>query len=142
MIMQWQQHCRIHNAFVIPPNHISLISGIFQTLAYYLGFFHLKWMVFVISALIVFSSIGEMISWIISPARGLKQAALTGTLPKFFTKNNQNGMPSNVLILQAVIVTVVCLAFTLFKSAELTWYLLLKSAFARLPDVSKNQKWY
>ncbi len=111
-------------AFVIPPNHISLISGIFQTLAYYLGFFHLKWMVFVISALIVFSSIGEMISWIISPARGLQQAALTGTLPKFFTKNNKNGMPSNVLILQAVIVTVVCLAFTLFKSVNDIYWLL------------------
>lgn len=111
-------------AFVIPQQQIGLTTGIFQTFAYYLDAFHLKWLVIVMSVLVIFASIGEMINWIISPARGLQQAAQTGTLPTILAKNNKHGMPANVLILQAILVSVVCLAFTLFKSMNNIYWLL------------------
>lgn len=111
-------------AFVIPATKISLIAGIFEMLKYYLAHFHLMWLVFILSVLIVFSSLGEMINWIISPARGLQQAAMSGDLPKLFTRINSHGMPAPVLIAQAIIVTLVCLAFTLFKTVNDIYWLL------------------
>src|SRR3990167_4634530 len=91
-------------AFVIPQKQIGLTTGIFQTLEYYLDAFHLKYLVGLISMLVVLASVGEMINWIISPARGLQQAAQTGTLPHALAKNNQHGMPASILILQAILV--------------------------------------
>lgn len=111
-------------AYVIPSNKISLISGIFEMLSFYLKHFHLAWAVFIISILIVFASLGEMINWIVSPARGLQQAAETGNLPAFFAKENKHGMPAHILILQAIIVTIVCVLFTLFKSVNDIYWLL------------------
>ncbi|HLB57070.1 MAG TPA: APC family permease [Coxiellaceae bacterium] len=111
-------------AFVIPQKQIGLTTGIFQTFAYYLDAFHLKNWIYILSALVVLASIGEMINWIISPARGLQQAAQTGTLPKKLAENNKHGMPANVLILQAILVSVVCLAFTLFKTMNDIYWLL------------------
>ena len=111
-------------AFVIPQNQIGLTTGIFQTFAYYLDAFHLKWLVGIMSILVVFASVGEMINWIISPARGLQQAAQTGTLPKFLAKNNEHGMPGHVLVIQAILVTLVCLCFTLFKTMNDIYWLL------------------
>lgn len=111
-------------AFVIPQKQIGLTTGIFQTFAYYLDAFHLKDWLYVMSALVVLASIGEMINWIISPARGLQQAAQSGALPKVFAKNNKHGMPMNILIAQAVLVSLVCLSFTLFKTMNDIYWLL------------------
>lgn len=111
-------------ALVIPQKQIGLTTGIFQTFEYYLDAFHLNDLVFILCGLVVLASIGEMINWIISPARGLQQAAETGTLPKSLAKNNKQGMPANVLILQAILVSLVCLAFTLFKSMNDIYWLL------------------
>ncbi|MCX7125144.1 MAG: APC family permease, partial [Gammaproteobacteria bacterium] len=94
-------------AFVIPQKQIGLTTGIFQTFEYYLSAFHLNWLVIIMSVLVVFASVGEMINWIISPARGLQQAAMTGTLPKFLAKNNEHGMPGHVLVMQAILVSLV-----------------------------------
>lgn len=111
-------------AIVIPQKQIGLTTGIFQTFEYYLDAFHLKSWVYIIGALIVLASLGEMMNWIISPARGLQQAAENGNLPKIFAKNNAHGMPANIIILQAVLVSAVCLAFTLFKSINNIYWLL------------------
>src|SRR3990167_1041321 len=111
-------------AFVIPQKQIGLTTGIIQTFAYYLNAFHLNWLVIIMSVLVVFASIGEMINWIISPAKGLQQAAQSGSLPKVLAENNKQDMPANVLILQAILVSAVCLAFTLFKSMNDIYWLL------------------
>ncbi len=104
-------------AIVIPSNQIGLISGIFQALHYYLAAFHLNWLVWIISFLIVLSTLGELVNWITSPARGLQQAAQTGSLPKLLTKNNAHGMPAPVLILQAIIVSLVCIGFAIIPNS-------------------------
>jgi amino acid transporter len=111
-------------AFVIPQQQIGLTTGIFQTFNYYLEAFHLNWLEYILCGLIVLASIGEMINWIISPARGLQQAAQTGTLPKFLAENNEHGMPGYVLVIQAILVSITCLAFTLFKSVNDIYWLL------------------
>ncbi|EKD78067.1 MAG: hypothetical protein ACD_42C00056G0006 [uncultured bacterium] len=111
-------------ALVIPQEQIGLTTGIFQTFQYYLTAFHLKWLVVIMSVLVIFASIGEMINWIISPARGMQQAAETGNLPALFSKNNKHDMPAHILILQAILVSLVCLAFVLFKSVNDIYWLL------------------
>lgn len=111
-------------AFVTPEKDIGLTTGIFQTFQYYLDAFHLNWLVVIMCVLVIFASVGEMINWIISPARGLQQAAQSGDLPKMFSKSNEHGMPANVLILQAILVSLVCLTFTLFKTMNDIYWLL------------------
>ena len=111
-------------ALVIPQKQIGLTTGIFQTFEFYFNDYHLHWVVLILGFLVVCASIGEMINWIISPARGLQQAAQTGNLPKFFSKNNAHEMPSHVLVVQAILVSFVCLAFALFPSINNVYWLL------------------
>src|SRR6185312_5554436 len=67
---------------------------------------------------------GNMTSWIISPAKGLLQAAESGYLPKFLTKKNNRGVASHLIITQAVLVSIVCLAFLLMPSVNGSYWLL------------------
>lgn len=96
-------------AFVVPVEEINLISGVMQVFASFFKAFGLESLTSVMAILIVMGSMGTMINWLISPAKGLLHAAEYGFLPPFFTQKNAAGAPSNILLLQAVLVTFFCL---------------------------------
>lgn len=111
-------------AFVLPKDQINLVSGIMQAFTNFFSAYHLSWFIPVITAMLLIGSMGNMVSWIISPAKSLLFAAQDGYLPKILAKQNKNGVASNLLILQAVIVTFVCLAFLLMPSVNGSYWLL------------------
>ncbi len=100
-------------AFVLPNKEINLVSGVMQVFTSFFEAFGLRALIPVLTLLIVTGSIGTMINWLISPAKGLLHAAEFGFLPSFFTRKNRAGIAYNILIAQAVIVTLVCLIFLL-----------------------------
>lgn len=111
-------------ALVLPKNEINLVSGVMQAFTNFFVSYHLGWFVPVITILLLVGSIGSMTSWIISPAKSLLFAANDGYLPEFLSKKNKHDVSSNLLIMQAVIVTLVCLAFLLMPSVNGSYWLL------------------
>jgi glutamate:GABA antiporter len=100
-------------AFVLPEKEINLISGVMQMFSSFFKAFGLQALTPVVTLLIVIGSTGTMINWLISPAKGLLHAAEFGFLPPFFTRKNKAGVASNILLAQAVLVTLFCLVFLL-----------------------------
>jgi amino acid transporter len=111
-------------AFVLPANQINLVNGVMQAFTQFFDAYHLTWILPIITVMLVIGSLGSMISWIISPAKGLLQAAEDGYLPSFLCKKNKYEVASNLLFVQAVLVSVVCLAFLLMPSVNGSYWLL------------------
>jgi amino acid transporter len=111
-------------AVVIPPGEIRLVDGIMQTFSQFFNAFHMPWFIPVLTVLIIIGSVGNMINWLISPAKGLLQAAEHKFLPPFFSKTNVHGVPVNLLLIQAVLVTLFCLAFILMPSINAFYWFL------------------
>jgi amino acid transporter len=111
-------------ALVLPANKINLVDGVMEAFSNFFAVYHMSWLIPVITAMLLIGSLGGMISWIISPAKGLLQAAESGYLPKFLSKQNKHHVASNLLITQAVLVTFVCLAFLLMPSVNGSYWLL------------------
>lgn len=111
-------------AMVLPYKQINLVNGTIQTFSYFLSAYHLSWLTPILTLLLVIGSIGGMISWVISPVKGLSQAAQQGFLPAFLQQENRQGVPGNLLIVQAVLVSLVCLVFLLFPSANGSYWFL------------------
>jgi glutamate:GABA antiporter len=111
-------------AYVLPRDQISLVVGVMQAITDFLNSYHLHWMISIIAVMIFVGSLGSMINWIISPARGLLQAAELGYLPKFLQKTNKYGASSNMLLTQAVLVSFVCVAFLFMPSVNGSYWLL------------------
>ncbi len=111
-------------AFVLPVNEISLVGGVMQAFSHFFAVWHLEWMVPVMTVMLLAGSLGGVTSWIISPARGLMQAAEHGFLPTFLTHRNQHGVAHRLLVLQALLVTAVCLAFLLMPDVNGSYWLL------------------
>jgi amino acid transporter len=111
-------------AFVLPYDKINLVNGTIQTFAYFLEAYHLTWLTPVLTSLLVIGSLGGIISWVISPIKGLAQAANHGFLPPFFNKQNTHGVPQNLLLTQAVLVSIVCMAFLFLPSINGSYWIL------------------
>lgn len=111
-------------AFVIPANKINLTNGVMQAFSNFFAAYHMSWIIPIIAIMILIGSLGSVISWVISPAKGLLQAAQSGYLPNFLKKENKHGVASNLLITQAVLVSVLCLAFLLMPSVNGSYWLL------------------
>ncbi len=111
-------------AVVIPQKEIRLVDGIMQTFSQFFTAFHIPWFVPILTVLIIVGSTGGMINWLISPAKGLLQAAEHGFLPPFFAHKNKNNVPTRLLITQALLVSLFCLAFILMPSINAFYWFL------------------
>lgn len=111
-------------AMVLPKNQINLVNGIMVAFKHFLCAFHLQAALPLIGGMILIGGIGGMTNWIISPAKGLLQASQHHFLPAFFQRKNRHQVAYNVLLLQALIVSIVCLAFLFMPSVNGSYWLL------------------
>ena len=92
-------------SMLVPVGNLNLIAGIMQSFLVLFSNPLIIWLVPVFALLVAFGSVGQVSTWILGPVRGLSIAAREGTLPPFLQKTNKNGIPVNMLALQAVFVT-------------------------------------
>lgn len=111
-------------AVVIPEGKIHLVDGIMQTFSTFFASFGLSALVPILPLLIIIGSGGGMINWLISPAKGLLQAAEYGFLPEFLTVKNRHGAAVRILILQAILVSFFCLAIILMPNINAFYWFL------------------
>ncbi len=111
-------------AFVIPEKQINLVDGVLVAFRDYFDAFHLAWLMPIIAGMILIGAFGGMVNWIISPAKGLEQAAIDHLLPHFLVKENRYGVAYRILLIQAVLVSLVCTAFLLMPTVNASYWLL------------------
>ncbi len=111
-------------ALVIPLDQINLVAGVMQTFNFFFTAYHLTFLIPVIMLMILVGGGGSMISWIISPAKGILQVAESGYLPSFLTVRNRHGVATRLLIAQAIIVSLACSAWGLMPSVNGAYWLL------------------
>jgi amino acid transporter len=110
-------------AFVLPQEKISLVDGVMRAFTNFFHAYHLTALMPVIVILLLLGSLGSMVNWIISPAKGLLLAADNGFLPHWLYRLNHRGIASRILILQAILVTLLCSGFLLFPSINAIYWL-------------------
>lgn len=111
-------------AYILPAHEINLVAGTMQMFNNFFNAFHMGWAVPIITLLILIGTVGNIVSWLISPAKGLLHAAEYGFLPKFFRKTNKYNVAHNILIAQAVLVTIFCTVFLLVPSVNAFYWFL------------------
>lgn len=115
-------------AIVIPAKQISLVAGVMEALKILLGKYSLAWLLPVIGLLLVLGSIAEVNSWIMGPVKALYTTSIHGNLPPILQNQNKYGMPTHLLLFQAIIVTA--------SSFVILWMPSLSSAYWILSALS------
>ena len=96
-------------ALVIPPAEISLAAGADQAFAAMFKIFRIPWMTPVMCFLLSYGAVTMVVTWVLGPSKGVLEVAKEGYLPQCWQRRNANGMPTTILIIQAVISSLLAL---------------------------------
>ena len=111
-------------AAVIPREQISLVSGLMEG---FKRFFHdlgVVWALPIMGVLLIIGAVAEVNAWIIGPVKGLYATSIHGNLPPFFQKLNPSGMPTRLLLFQAIIVSIASLVFLKMPTLSASYWIL------------------
>lgn len=111
-------------AIIIPKDSITLVSGVAQGFGAFLAAYHMNHLLPVLVVLMTLGNLGEMINWLSAPACGLQQAAEAGFLPKILQKKNRFNTEQNLLIFQAILISLVSLVFLLIPTINGAYWFL------------------
>lgn len=111
-------------ALILPANQINLVNGVAQAFNNFLLAYNLQSLLPIFVLMIILGSVGSMVSWVISPAKGLLQSGQDGFLPAWVSKENKYGVAGNLLLIQALLVSLICIAFLLMPSVNGSYWLL------------------
>ena len=90
--------------------------------------FQILWLMPVFAALVALGAAGQVSTWIVGPVKGLLATAKRGDLPPLFREVNDKGIPRNLLIFQASIITLVGGVILLIPSINLSFLMLTNLA--------------
>ncbi len=113
---------------IVPNEQIQLASGGMEAFRYLFEAFHMSWAMPIIAAITTFGALGMMSTWIVGPSRGLFATAEDGDLPPIFHKANEHNMPTNILITQGLIVTVLSMVFLFMPTVNSSYWALVALA--------------
>jgi putative glutamate/gamma-aminobutyrate antiporter len=111
-------------AMVVPQSKISLVAGSIQAFQYLVDAYSLSWLTPIIALFLAFGAAGSVATWTLGPVKGLLAAAESGDLPPICREVNKKGMPSFMMIIQALIVTALSLLFLFAPSVSSGFWIL------------------
>lgn len=65
----------------------------------------------IVSLMILIGVLVQLSAWVLGPSKSMIQVADEGNLPKFFQKRNKQGIPINIVLVQAVVISLVSLLY-------------------------------
>lgn len=89
---------------------------------------NLPWLGNVMAAMLAFGVLGQVSVIVSGPSMGLLAVGKAGYLPRALQRANSHGMPTVILIVQGVLVTILCIAFTVMPSVQSVYQLLSQMA--------------
>lgn len=110
--------------FVIPQSQINLTQSLLVGYNDLFDFFDISWMGQVMAFFLALGVFAGVSTWIAGPSKGLLAVGKAGYLPKWFQHTNEHGVQVNILLIQALIVTVLSVMFVLLPSVQAAYQIL------------------
>ncbi|MFF2554207.1 amino acid permease [Nocardia sp. NPDC058058] len=116
-------------AGIVPADRINLNSGVFDAL--HAGFgtlFGIGWPVLILGAMCAYGAIAGALAWTSGPSRGMLATARDGMLPPVLRRVNSRGVQTNILLAQAVAVTLLCTPYFVLGDVGTALFLIVAVA--------------
>ena len=84
----------------------------------------MAWMLPIIAFLLAVGSVAEVNSWIMGPVKALYTTSIHGNLPRSLQYQNKHGMPTHLLLFQAIVVTVSSFVFLFMPNISSSYWIL------------------
>lgn len=112
-------------ASIVPSEDRNALNGLIEAIALVMHRLNLDWLAHVVSFFICVGMLAGVSIWILSPARGMQVVAGEGLIPRVFAKTNVYGMPTMLLLTQAVICSILATLFLFMPSIEAAFAMII-----------------
>ena len=110
-------------AVLVPIDEIDLASGTLQVFDHVLRPLGVGWLIPILALMAFAGMVGHIMVWVIGPTESIRVAADDGLVPPFFQRTTASGAPLNVMLVQAVVVSLMCIVM-LFVDLNRVFYTL------------------
>ncbi len=111
-------------AVILQDDTTNLTAGVMQAFDTIFNKYKLSWITQIIGLLLTFGVSAGVIAWISGPSRGILATAKDGEIPPFLAFTNQNGIQTNILYLQGIIVTALSLIYIFINDVSNVFFML------------------
>ncbi len=111
-------------AVALAPDQYRLQSGVTEALRAMLGRYGLAEWSRLIALGMAIGVFGSVNAWIVGPSKGMLVSAEDGTLPRWLCRTNERAVPTRILGLQGVLVSLICLGFTLQPTVASAYFMI------------------
>lgn len=111
-------------AIIVPKQEISLVSGLLDAFSLFFAKYNIEWMAPVIIILAILGAIGELNAWMFAGIKGLYVTTEKGCLPVIFHKVNKKEVPVNLMLFQAIVVTIFTVIIISFSEVDVGYWIL------------------
>ncbi|HEY9598990.1 MAG TPA: amino acid permease [Cyanophyceae cyanobacterium] len=111
-------------SFVVPADSTSLTAGVMQAYSDFFTRVNIVWAIKIMAVLLIFGALGGVLTWTAGPSAGLLMVARTGALPQWWQKTNPRGVQKNIVLVQAVIVSLLALLYVVVPNVSAAFWLL------------------
>ena len=115
-------------AIMVPVHDIDFAAGTLQVFNHVLGPMGVGWIVRIIAVLALIGMIGHIMIWVIGPTESIRVAARDGLVPPALQRVTAGGAPRNVMLLQACVVSLICLLMLTLDMNSVFYVLTIVSA--------------
>lgn len=109
---------------VVPATDLSLASGLIQAFAVFFVNMGLPTLVPLMAAFLLLGALAGINAWLIGPAKGMLIVAQDGFLPIWMRKVNKHGVPTTLLLMQAIVGSFLSLLFMWVRNNNTSIWLL------------------
>jgi len=103
---------------VVKAEDLSVTTGLVQAFSVFFEQYGLLPLLPYLTLCIIIGSLSSVVTWIIGPTKGLLIASYDQCLPAWFGKTNDAGIPTNILLLQAIVFSVLSFAYIFIPNVD------------------------
>ena len=103
---------------IIPKSQINLVQSLLVGFNDFLREFGLNQFSWLVAAALAFGVLAQVTAWVTGPSKGLLEVGRAGYLPPWFQRVNKNDVQRNILLLQAIVVTILSALFVILPSVQ------------------------
>ncbi|MFV8458957.1 putative glutamine/gamma-aminobutyrate antiporter GadC [Mycoplasma sp. 005V] len=111
-------------SFLLPKDDINLTQGLLVTYIKAFTWAGVPWMAPILAAMLAIGVLAGIVTWVSGPSAGMLVVGKAGYLPRWFQKTNKKGIPTHLLLIQGLIVTVLSVLFVVLPSVQAAYQIL------------------
>ena len=115
-------------AIVINKGNINFVSSFIIAISIFLNKFKLHYLIFYLATSVSLGMLTNMFTWIVGPSKSLLKSTSDGCLPKFMQKTNRYDVPTNIVIIQGIVVTCFSFVFVFSPTINESYWILINVA--------------